>query len=197
MRALFAFSVFLSLAGCSTPGTLNYVPQQAGEIGPRVVAGVIVLDKRDEKPNRIATIRGGYGNPLKVLDTTEPVATVVQVVVTKALEQRQMLAPGGPYRFQITLNTLYGDQFMGRKAELKMELVVLDRAGQGIYTDNVIGDSYAFTFFDNGIFAGIEDLRVVVEKLLSVNVDKMLDKPALRQALTAPPRVSLGAQPGS
>jgi len=155
------------------------------------VAGVIVLDRRDEKPNRVATIRGGYGNPLKVLDTTEPVATVVQAVITKALDQRQMLAAGGAYRFEVTLNTLYGDQFMGRKAELKMDLAVLDRANQTIYTDTIAADSYAFTFFDNGIFAGIEALRTVVEKLLSASVEKMLDKPALRLALAAPPRILL------
>ena len=196
MRALMVSLFLVSLAACSTPGTLTYVPQQAGATGPKVVAAVIVLDKRDEKPNRVATIRGGYGNPLKVLDTTEPVATVVQTVFTRALEQRQMLAPGGPYRLQVTLNTLYGDQFMGRKAELKMDLVVLGRANQPIYTDSATDNSYAFTFFDNGIFAGIEDLRVVVEKLLSVNVDRMLDKPALRQALAAAVEPG-GARPGS
>ncbi|MGI4955549.1 MAG: YajG family lipoprotein [Janthinobacterium lividum] len=191
MRALMAIFLLVGLSACSTPGTLNYTPQQVGELGPKAVAGVIVLDRRDEKPNRVATIRGGHGNPLKVLDTTEPVATVVQAVITKALDQRQMLAAGGPYRFQVTLNTLYGDQFMGRKAELKMDLAVLDRTNQTIYADTIAAESYAFTFFDNGIFAGIEALRTVVEKLLSTSVEKMLDKPALRQALAAPPRVLL------
>jgi len=36
------------------------------------VSAVSTLDQRDRKPNRIATIRGGYGNPLKVLDRPSP-----------------------------------------------------------------------------------------------------------------------------
>ena len=184
MRIL-ASLVLLALAACSSPGTLTYAPQTAVEPGPAVVAAVTVQDRRDEKPNRVATIRGGFGNPLKVLDTTEPVGTLVQQAFTRALEQRRMLAPNGPFRFQVTLETLYGDQFLGRKAELKMSLSVLDRAGRAIYSDSVSESSYVGTFFDNGIFAGIEDLRASVEKLMSLGIDHMLDKAALRRALTA------------
>jgi hypothetical protein len=156
--------------------------------GPRAsVASVTVIDKRDEKPNRVATIRGGYGNPLKVLDTPAPVADQVAAVFTRALELRGMLAPAAPFRFAVTLNTLYGDQYLGRRAEIKLDLAVIDRAGQVVYSDHISDGSYDFTFFDNGIFASIEDLRKHVEKLLSNSIDRLLDKKALNDLLSSPP----------
>ena len=193
MRHLLTIALLLALGACSTTGGLDYVPTGKVEKGPASVTTVTVIDKRDEKPNRVATIRGGYGNPLKVLDTATPVAAEVSGVFTKALEARGMLAPSGPYRFQVVLNTLYGDQFMGRRAEIKIGLVVTDAAGRSVYTDSVSDGSYEFTFFDNGIFAGIEDLRQVVNKLLSTAIDRMLDKRALYVVLTAPPPLLLGA----
>lgn len=79
------------LAACSTTGTLSYIPSGDPAPGPRnSVSTVTVADHRDEKPNRVATIRGGYGNPLKVLDTPVPVSDVVASVFNAALARRQM-----------------------------------------------------------------------------------------------------------
>ena len=185
------------LAACSTTGTLSYLPPANVSPGPpNSVSSVTVTDHRDEKPNRVATIRGGYGNPLKVLDTPVPVSDVVASVFKDALIRRQMLSPNGPYRFEVTLDTLYGDQYIGRKAEIKMSLQVLDRAARPIYADTVTDKDYEFSFFDNGIVSSIDDLRKRVEALLDRSVDQMLGKPALRAALTDGPQVSPGA-PGS
>lgn len=194
MRLLLICLCLLGVGGCSASGSLGYLVPPTVEQGPLAsVSGVTVVDKRDEKPNRVATIRGGYGNPLKVLDTTTPVATEVAAVFTRALQTRGMLASSGPYRFLVTLDTLYGDQFMGRRAEIKIEMIVLDQANRPIYSDSVSDGSYEFTFFDNGIFAGIEDLRKTVEKLLSNSIDRMLDKKRLFDALSAPAPTAIRA----
>ena len=75
---------------------------------------------------------------------------------------------------------------MGRKAELQMDLAVYDRAGRVVYSDTVKDGNYDFTFFDNGIFASIDDLRRNVERLLSQGIDRMLDKRQLNDILAAP-----------
>ena len=189
MRNFLLLALVCLVAACSSPGSLSYTPETPPipALGLRdTVSAVVVYDSRDEKPNRLATIRGGYGNPIKVLDTPIPVADVVAAVWTTALNRRQMLAPTGPFRFQIVMKTLYGDQFMGRKAELLMDLAVYNRAGQVVYRDTVKDGSYNFTLFDNGIFASIDDLRKKVEILLSQGIDRMLDKRQLNDALTSP-----------
>lgn len=137
----------VALGACSSPGDLTYVAPAQIVAGPAVVADVTVTDKRDEKPNRVATIRGGYGNPVKVMDTTKPVATEVQDVFVKALTLRGMLRSGAPTHFEVVLHTLYGDQFMGRKVDLMFDLIVRDDTNRVIYSDRVTGKDYEFTFF--------------------------------------------------
>lgn len=182
---VFVVLVGVFLAACSSPGSLGYVPPATITAGPPVVTSVQVVDQRNEKPNRVATIRGGYGNPLKVLDTTTPVAQEVQNVFVRALQARGMMAPddSGPYRFQVDLLTLYGNQYLGRKAEVKFTLTVFDRAGRPVYRDTIARDDYEFTFFDNGIFSSIETLGKRVESLLDRAVDEALDNPALRNVV--------------
>lgn len=92
----------------------------------------------------------------------------------------------------MTLDTLYGDQFIGRKAEIKLSLTVYDRASKAMYSDTLTDKDYEFTFFDNGIISSIDDLRKRVEGLLDRSIDQLLDKPALRAALSAPPPFGAG-----
>ncbi len=177
----------LGLAACSTTSSLQYAPPAAAvQPGPAAaVSAVSTLDQRDEKPNRVATIRGGYGNPLKVLDTARPVGEEVAAAVTAALQARGMMGSPGtsPYRVQIVLRTLYGDQYIGRKAVIDMDLRVADRSGAIIYTDTVSDERREMTFFDNGVFAGINDLSKLVQALLNASIDRMLDREGLRAVL--------------
>ena len=186
MHRILALAATIMLAACSTTGSIAYAPDGSPAPGPRdTVSGVVVIDHRDEKPNRLATVRGGFGNPAGVLDTPVPVADLVRVVFTDALQRRQMLSPAGPYRFQVTVDTLYADEYMAAKAELKMTLVVYDRADRAVYTD-IAADRYdaAFKLSLDGTSARVEKLRQYVEALLSRNVDRMLSKPGLNAVLT-------------
>lgn len=173
----------VALGACSSPGDLTYIAPPQIIAGPAVVADVTVTDKRDEKPNRIATIRGGYGNPIKVMDTTKPVATEVQDVFVKALTLRGMLRSGAPTHFEVVLHTLYGDQYMDRKVDLMFDLIVRDDTNRVVYSDRVTGKDYEFTFLDNGIFASIDTLGKAVQATLNKSVDEALDKIGLRNVL--------------
>ena len=189
IAALFALGT-LGLAACSTTGTLEYAPSAAVQPGPSAAVGsVSAVDQRDEKPNRVATIRGGYGNPLKVLDIARPVSEEVAAAVGAGLRARGMMGSPGvsPYRVQVVLRTLYGDQYIGRKAVIDMELRVADRSGAIIYTDSVKDQTYEGTIFDNGIFAGIGELGRSVQTLMNRSVDRLLDKEGLRAVLSGAP----------
>src|SRR3954454_18807690 len=70
------------ISGCSTtPVTLSYNPalaptKQAAAMP--VVEVNSVVDQRENTSKRIGAIRGGYGNPLKKLETPVPVKDVVR-----------------------------------------------------------------------------------------------------------------------
>jgi hypothetical protein len=76
-------------------------------------------------------------------------------------------------------------QYVRREATIELELTVLDANGQTKFTrsyrtNNVDGSMLTLS---TGVFASIEDLRVVMERTLRETVDKALDDTALRAAL--------------
>ena len=185
---LVAVLLTLALAACGHSGSLDYsstvtlVPGPPGAVGK-----VSVIDKRDEKPTRLATVRGGFGNPIYVLDTPTPVSDQVAAVVTKALAARGMSAPGtGPYTLQFTLSKLEVNQYVASNAGIVLSMQASDRSGRVIYQDAVTDDSSGFEFF-GGIFTDIDKLRVQAEKLLNRAVDRMLDNPNFRAVVAGRP----------
>ncbi len=185
---LFAVLIALSLGACASTGSIDYVPTAVAVPGPpAAISAVAVVDSRDEKPNRIATIRGGYGNPVYVLDLDKPVADAVSAIVSKALLARGMLSPPGvaPYRMQIVIRALYGNQYLSQNAYVDMDLLVYDRSGQTVYQDTIKDHAEEGAFFKSGAFADINELGKFVQTLLNTAVDRLLDKPALRAVLRA------------
>ena len=193
LLAPFLAIALLGLGACSTTGSLQYQAPAAVTPGAPSVSGVVASDVRDEKPNRVATIRGGYGNPIEVLDTARPVGVEVAAVVTSALQARGLLGQAGaaPYRIQLVIRTLYGNQYFVRTAYVDMDLNVIDRTGATVYTDTVKaerGSGGALEFFPK-----ITDLGKLVQELLSASVDQMLDRPALRAVLSGGGRPAIGS----
>lgn len=174
----------LALAACSSPGTIGYTPPFNLVAGPpAALAAVAVEDVRDEKPNRIATVRGGYGNPAYVMDTPAPVGALVQTAFLNALAARNITVAAGANRhLRIVLRTLYGDQYLGRKAVIDLDVQVLNTANALTYEDSVKDTTYVF----NAGFGGIHRLRDDVQILLSKAIDTILDRPAFRTAITSP-----------
>ena len=154
------------------------------------MSAVTAVDKRDEKPNRFATVRGGYGNPAYVRDTPRPVAEEVAAVFTEALRARGMLAASGnaPYRIQLVLRLFYGNQYLSRNAYIDLDLIVTDPSGREIYKETVKDERSEFEMFS----ASIDKLQALVQALLDATADRMLDSPRLRAVLGGPP-----ARPGA
>jgi hypothetical protein len=83
MKLQRAFFVLLAseLVACSTTRVgINYSPPAEMAAAPSSQADVVVgrfSDDRGEPANWLGAIRGGYGNPLKKLESDEPVSDLV------------------------------------------------------------------------------------------------------------------------
>src|SRR5690348_7073158 len=92
------------VAACDTTSTLHYTPPaNVARAGSPAIAGVTAIDHRKEAPNRLATIMGGFGNPLKTLDMANPVKDIVAAEFVDGLRARGLLAADGraPYRIEL------------------------------------------------------------------------------------------------
>ena len=175
------------LAGaCNTTASLRYTPTSALiAAAVPLVGGVSSLDRRKEAPNRLATIMGGFGNPLKTLDTTRPVNDEVADAFTQGLRVRGLLAAPGtaPFRLQLTVQKFDADMIIGRTARIDIVMSVLDTLGRIVYGDRYADSISETKFFQTGVFADIDDLRAMTERLLSQSVDRLLDNQAFRDAM--------------
>jgi hypothetical protein len=149
------------------------------------IASVTATDQRKEEPMRLATIMGGFGNPLKTLDTAKPVKDEVADAFAAGLKVRGLLAPSGqaPYRIQLVVRKFDADMLVGRTARIDMGLAVLDASGRTVYQDSATDSESETKFFQTGVFADIADLQKMCELVLSRTVDHMLDKPEFRTAI--------------
>jgi uncharacterized lipoprotein YajG len=188
--------VFLSLIGLTacasnTTSGLSYAPPAtvAATAAP-TIAAVTATDQRKEAPNRLATIMGGFGNPLKVLDTPRPVKDEVAAAFTDGLRARGLLAGDGhaPLEVQLLIRKFDADMIMGSTARIDLDLTVIDQAShQVVYRDTATDQRSDFAFFATGIFADIKDLQKLAQTVLDATVDRMLDKPEFRAAIARRP----------
>lgn len=179
--------ILLGLASCSSTGSLDYAPTVAITAGtPASIASVTATDTRDEKPNRLATVRSGYGNPAYVQDTARPVAEEVASVFTKALQARGMLSSqaSAPYRVQLVLRTFYANKMFNRTAYIDIDFTLVDRTGRTVYQDGVKEQRDQFKLFD----ADINALQDLAQALLNATADRILDNPKLRAVLSRQPK---------
>ena len=103
----------LALGACSnTVNDIAYKPQVVVQPATAAtVASVSVTDERKEDPTRLATVLGGFGNPLKTLDTSKPVKDEVADAFVAGLRARSILAASGsaPYRLVIVVHRFDAD----------------------------------------------------------------------------------------
>lgn len=181
-------TICLAMAACTTDGTLTYAPTSAAVISVAptpVIASVTSLDQRKESARRLATIMGGYGNPLKILDTTSPVSEEVAKVFTQALEQRGLLRPGvaAPYRMTLVVHKFDADQYLNAGARTNIDMQVLDQSGRIIYHDSAQTSNARLQIFKSGIFASMTELQQMAQDVLDAAVDQLVDKFAFRAAV--------------
>jgi hypothetical protein len=182
----------LLLGACvSTDATLRYSapgpdkPAATGPAGVPAVGAVTATDRRKEEPRRLGTILGGYGNPLKILNTVRPVKDEVAAVFAEGLRARGLLAEANPrFRVDLLIRRYDTDQYMGMGSRIDLDLTLVDlQSNQPVYRDTVKDERSEVRFFSSGIFGSLEDMQAQVQGLLNATVDRMLDNPGFRAAL--------------
>jgi uncharacterized lipoprotein YajG len=194
LRSLAAV-VLLLLSGCVTRQVaLSYSPPAPAAIPAgdhRAVVGIkTVVDARSNDAHWLGAIRGGYGNPLKNLETEQPVKDVVALAFSDALAARGMLAPAGNESIDVTLTIHRFDcnQYLRREAHADFEITLISpRTGNTIYSDRVTADSVNGSVFamNVGVFGSTDQLRMVAVQTMDDAINQALDKPAFLAAVAS------------
>lgn len=176
----------IALSACSnTTSDMHYtMPATVVRAAAPMVSGVTAIDQRKEEAHRLATIMGGFGNPLKTLDLARPVKDEVADAFAEGLRARGLLADQGPYRIELLIRKYDADMIMGSTGRIDLDLSVIDKASQQvIYKDSAANERSDFHFFATGVFASMDELQKLAQDALDATVDQMLDKPAFRSAI--------------
>lgn len=198
IRAIVSLPLLLAMAACgATQAPMSYVPTVA--VQPAAARPVIQVADRvsnerrtgREDPTWIGTIRGGYGNPLKALHADRPVDQVVGNAFTAGLTARGLSAATtstAPYALAITIHQFDANQFVRREATADFTIVLTEReTGREVWRarEKIYIVDGSILSLSTGIFASIDDLQRVALQAMNEAVDKLLDKPGLREALRA------------
>ena len=175
----------LVLAACNSTSDMRYsAPANVARAAAPAVSGVTAIDQRKEEAHRLATIMGGFGNPLKTLDLAKPVKDEVAAAFTDGLRVRGLLAERAPYRIELLIRKYDADMIMGSTGRIDLDLSVVDTATQQvIYKDSAANERSDFHFFAVGVFASMDELQRLAQEALDATVDQLLDKPAFRAAI--------------
>jgi hypothetical protein len=182
-------ALLLGACGTTTVDMPYQAAQPATSAAMPVIGQVTAADARGEPdPRWIGAIRGGYGNPLKNVQTDAPVADEVAQGFRQALAARGLLAPqgGGRYNVDVTVVQLDCNQYHRREANADFRVVVTERAsGRVVYRDEVSSHlvNGSLITFDQGVFADPQDLRAIALQAQNQAIDTALDKPQLISVL--------------
>jgi uncharacterized lipoprotein YajG len=148
----------------------------------------LFVDQRGETATWFGAIRGGFGNPLKILEATPSVAAVVQTAFADGLRARgfQVAGDGKGYQIAGVIKKLDCSQYVRREAHVEIEVAVFESvSGKKLFTRTYTADSLegSLLALNTGVFASVEALRALAEKTLAEVVDKALDDSALRDAM--------------
>lgn len=175
----------LIFTGCSTTQvSLTYDPSRVAKStgdASNAVEIAVVTDHRESDPNWLGAIRSGFGSELKTLETTEPVKELVKTAYADGLRACGMLATAaGRYELRINIIRFNCNQYVRREAHIRFEVFMIKKStsrkvyDEEIIVDKVTGDGLTF---DAGVFASVEDLRVIANQVLQEAVDKTLNDP--------------------
>lgn len=185
----FALLALLWITGCSTTDApLSYSPASPIQpLGPPAIGAVTATDLRHEDdPGWYGAVRGGFGNPIKVLRTPQPLADTVAAAFRAALAQRGALGStaSAPLALRIEIATFLTDQYINRECTIELRLTLRTRDGTVVYADAPSTDQHEDNDpFSVGIFGSVEKLRAFDERTLGQLIDRALLKPGFGDAL--------------
>jgi hypothetical protein len=198
MRSLGALAALLLSACGTTQTTIPYAP--TSPVAPAAQgSGQVAMGRvTDARPNAessarnwVGTIRGGFGNPIKQLDTAAPVAEVVRDAFRDGLAARGLLAPeGAPARqvLDVVVERFNANQMVQREAQARFGVTLAERQGgavrwrgAGEATHN--STSAGSVLVGSGVLASVEELRLTAQRAMSDAVDNALDSPGFRAAV--------------
>jgi len=189
LRIIGPLFAVLTLAACGTTSVaLTYAPTTTVQRAPAAAPAVNVArfsDERGEPSTYLGSIRGGFGQPVKTLESERPVAEVVTAAFADGMRERGFrLGPDAPLRLSGSIKRLDCNQMLRPEATAEVQLVVTKvETGRPVFTKtyntyNVEGATLAA-----GVFGSVDGLRVITERTLRELVDKALEDPPLRDAL--------------
>ncbi|MDO8926469.1 MAG: YajG family lipoprotein [Sideroxyarcus sp.] len=180
------------LTGCSTTSVGLKYGVSAGdkpgkyEVPVLPVSVGVFTDKRHDSPTWLGAVRGGFGNPLKTLESSQPVSNVIQTAYIDALKAKGVtIDAAAPLQISGTILDLNCTQMAHREATAMIEVTVAEQSTGKIrltqkYSAKNINDSGTA----RGVFASVEDLRLILEKTMREVVDKTLADSAFIAALS-------------
>lgn len=178
------------------PVQLIYVAPTAIVTGSPSIALVSVTDERGHDLNWLGAIRGGYGNPLKVLRTDGgTVSDVVAQNIRAALTARSLAADPAQYRLLVRMTRFHCDQYFPKNAHITLVYRLENVATGTLVYEGTATEDRAGPGMGGGIFTPVEPLRALTESVMSVGIDRMLDDPGLRAALGQPIVASAATNP--
>jgi uncharacterized lipoprotein YajG len=179
----------LSACGTTSVGLKYAAPPSVAQASARAQPLMVdnFADKRGEPATWLGAIRGGFGNPLKNLESDRPVSELVQAAFADGLRARGVTPNQPTSQFQITgiIKKLDCNQIVRREANVEIEVAVIDKAGKQrfIKTYSASNLDGSVVNMSSGVFGSVEDLRATLEKTLRETIDKALDDSAMRAAL--------------
>ncbi len=186
-------AIGMVIAACTTtPVNLKYtsatVPAAARGHHQPIVEVFSVTDYRKHDSNWLGVIRGGFGNPIKTLETPIAVKEIVQGAFSDALRARGLLAQNGTGRYALDVGIRRFDcsQLVRREAHAQFNVSLTDRHnGLRVYEREVSIDrvSGGLLAGDAGIFGSVEDLRKLANETMQAAIDQALNEPTFLATL--------------
>lgn len=170
------------LAGCTEEVTLAYHPTvPLHRTGPPLFASVHVLDERggDNDGHWLGTIRGGFGNPLRNIESAVPVADMVSDAFQAALADRGVLGgDDAPFVLEVVIDRLDATRYLTSRAHADFSVSVRRRADDAVVasdTARVAADSGSALTVRVGLLGSTAALRDLLERVLDAAIDRALD----------------------
>jgi uncharacterized lipoprotein YajG len=163
-----AGATLLMLLGCSTSvaftrATYSAAAEKKGALSIQVI-DARPAENGGTEPNRMGTVRGGYGNPFKVnTESGKTMAEEVKLTVAQALKQSgYSLVDGNAPTVKVIINKFWCDGLMGYRIDVDVTVQVLDAGNSVVLFDKKITESTGFSIIGSygpmeNAFSGIMD----------------------------------------